>query len=267
MTTKLPTIGRTALAWLMGGSVALVFGLLHIAGLLAPLERMAYDARFRALARPDLASSEVVVVALDNPSFESAEMREDYGRWPWRRQLYAQVLYYLRQAGARAVAIDITFAGADAHSGDDRMLASQLGAKADTVLAFSFTELSDAGAVHDPALDRNVWKVENEACGPKREYTGLDLPLVELSDKARGMGSTTAFRDPDSVLRHSTLPFRYGGRYYPSLALALTGPGPDRAADRQASYRCATPLRAGSVVLGGREIPLDVSGGFLVYWY
>jgi len=267
MTLKLPTIGRTALAALMGGSVALVFGLLHIAGLLAPLERMAYDARFRALDRPDLASSEVVVIALDNPSFESTEMREDYGRWPWRRQLYAQVLYYLRQAGARAVAIDITFAGPDAHPGDDPLLASQLGAKADTVLAFSFTELSGATAVRDATLERNAWKVENPACGPARDYTGLDLPLAELSEKARGLGSTTAFRDPDSVLRHSTLLFRYGGGYYPSLALALTGPGPERAGDRHATYRCATPFRAGSVELGGKEIPLDVTGGVLVYWY
>jgi adenylate cyclase len=267
MTLKIAAMGRTALAALMGGSVALLFGLLHLAGLLAPLERMAYDVRFRALARPELASRDVVVIALDNPSFESADMREEYGRWPWRRQLYAQALYYLRQAGARAVAVDITFAGADPHSGDDRLLASQLGVKSDTVLAFSFTELSGAAAVRDAALDRNEWKVENGACGPQREYTGLDLPLAELSEKARGLGSTTAFRDPDSVLRHAPLLFRYGQGFYPSLALAVTGPGPERAAGRRAAFRCSTPFRSGAAVLGGREIPLDRSGEALVYWY
>src|SRR5690242_6430553 len=138
--SKVPAVGRTALAALMGGGVALLFVVLHLAGLLTPLERMARDARVRALAQPT-ASPQVVVIALDNVSFESPVMREEFGRWPWRRNLYAQVLYYLRAAGARAIAIDITFAGADP-SGDDQVLAAQLAAKPDTVLAFSFTDVS-----------------------------------------------------------------------------------------------------------------------------
>ena len=67
-------------------------------------------------------------------------MRENYGRWPWRRSLYALLLSYLHEANARAIGIDVTFAGADAHEGDDELFAHYLGQKANTVLALSFTD-------------------------------------------------------------------------------------------------------------------------------
>ena len=260
MASKVPAVGRTALAALMGGGVALLFGALHATGLLMPLERVARDVRVRALAQPT-ASPQVVIVALDNPSFESPVMQEQYGRWPWRRMLYAQVLYYLHKAGARAIAIDITFTGPDPQ-GDDHWLVDQLAEKPDTVLAFSFTETSYTGAARDPALAPNEWKVENAACGPALDYTGLDLPLADLSQKARGLGSTTIARDPDGVLRRAPLLFRYGQAWYPALALAMAGPP-----ERRAAFRCGNALHAGSLELGGKEIPLAASGDLLVYWY
>ncbi len=252
---------RTAFALLLGGVVSAVFCLLHVSGALRAVENVAYDQRFRWLARPELASKDVVIIALDNSSFESSAMLDNFGRWPWRRNLYARLLWYLRQAPARAIGIDVLFAGASQNEDDDQQFAAQLAEKPDTVIAFSLSHSLGSTDPERPELRPNAWPVDNAACGVTIEYTGLDLPLARLSQKARALGCVSVERDVDGHLRQAPLLFRYKGAYYPSFSLALTAPllqpGPPRA-----SFECDRRVR-----VAGREIPLDAGGNALVYWY
>ena len=296
---KIQELHPTAFAALLGGAVAVLFCVLHLTGALMPLERTAYDWRFRRLARPELASKDVVIIALDNASFEARAMRENYGRWPWRRSLYALLLSYLHEANARAIGIDVTFAGADPHPGDDELFAHYLGQKANTVLALSFTDSPGAVEPEDSDLQPNQWSVENEACGPDRQYTGLDIALSKLNQKARALGSTTVERDPDGFLRRAPLLFRYQGAAYPAFALAVAAPllGPEtgsatsfetgsekgsetvsqtnsekgsaagESSHRSAEFRCGNLLTAGSLSIGDLEIPVTADGDAMVYWY
>ncbi len=262
---KIQELHRTAFAALMGGAVALLVCALHLAGALQPLENIAYDLRFRRLARPELASRDVVIIALDNASFESPEMREYFGRWPWRRLLYAGLLYYLRQAPARAIGIDVTFAGRDSNQGDDDKFAAQLAQRPDSVLAFSLVDSPGREKVEEAELPTDRWSVSNAGCGSRALYGGIDLPLDSLSRKARGLGSTTVEPDSDGVLRQAPLLFRYRQHYYPAFALALAGP--QLAWERRVEYRCGSLLRPPSLRLGGRSFPLTAKGNLAVYWY
>ncbi len=269
---KIQELHPTAFAAMLGGAVAVLFCVLRLTDALMPLERTAYDWRFRQLARPELASKDVVIIALDNVSFESPEMLKNFGRWPWRRRLYPQLLWYLRQAQARAIAIDVTFAGADAHEGDDELFAQFLGERDDTVLAFSFTRLQNTEAAKHPDLQPNEWSVANAACGPAMEYTGLEISLTKLNQKARGLGCITVRPDADGVLRRASLLFRYGDAHYPALALAVAAPfldsPPNPLHDRRAEFLCGGPLRSGKLRLGTLEIPVEQPNGkALVYWY
>ena len=268
---KFQELHPTAFAALLGGAVAVLFCLLHLTGTLMPLERTAYDWRFRQLARPELANKDVVIIALDNASFESPAMLENYGRWPWRRGLYALLVYYLHEANARAIGIDVTFAGADPHEGDDEMFAKFLGQRANTVLAFSFTHSPGAGGPQHPDLEPNQWRVENDACGPDRQYTGLEIALTDLNQKARALGSATVERDPDGFLRHAPLLFRYGGAAYPSFALAVAAPFLGSAGNptqqQHAEFRCGSLFTAGSLNMGNLQIPVTGDGNAVVYWY
>lgn len=223
---RLPPIYTGAI---MGLVVGALFCVLHVTNAIRPIEQVAYDARFRLLARPELASPEVVVIGLDNASFEMPEMLESFGRWPWRRKLYAELLWYLRQAPARAIGIDITFAGHDADAESDQLFQEQLAEKKDTVLAFSLNRagIEWTGAAqsgNDPALKQSAWNVENAGCGPGSEYPGIEAPLPELSAAARALGCIASERDSDGAWRRATLLYRYRGRDYPSLALALAAP-------------------------------------------
>lgn len=278
---KIQELHRTTFAALMGGAVALLFCVLHLAGALRLLEYTAYDLRFRWLARPELASKEVVVIDLDDVSFEHPTMLENFGRWPWRRRLYAQLLWYLRQAPARAIGIDLTFQGRDEHKeiegfSDDQVFAEQLGEKPDTVLAFALTLGKNyylEGAVPEyPELRPNTWQVKNPECGPANEYPGVAISLRELNQKARGLGCITMETDDDGVVRGAPLLSRYAGAYYPSLALALAAPwlapSTKTPEDRRAEFVCGSPFHPRALLVGPREIPLERSTGHaLLYWY
>jgi adenylate cyclase len=72
-------------------------------------------------------AKDIVIVAIDQPSFE------EFGQWPWRRDLHARLIEQLRAAGAKAIVLDIVFAEPGAFPGADVALAEAMGP--DVVLA------------------------------------------------------------------------------------------------------------------------------------
>jgi adenylate cyclase len=75
--------------------------------------------------------SDVVVVAIDDKSFEELNVR-----WPFRRTLHAQVIRNLTRAGAKVIAYDVQFTEADAdHPGDDDKLIEAVRAQPLSVMA------------------------------------------------------------------------------------------------------------------------------------
>jgi adenylate cyclase len=72
-------------------------------------------------------AKDIVIVAIDEPSFE------EFGQWPWRRDLHARLVEQLRAAGAKAIVLDLVFAEPGAFPDADRALADAMGP--DVVLA------------------------------------------------------------------------------------------------------------------------------------
>jgi adenylate cyclase len=112
--------------------------------------------------------------------------------------------------------------------------------------------------------------VENAGCVPGGEYTGIEAPLPELSAAARALGSIRSETDSDGTWRRAPLLYRYRGRYYPSLALALAAPflhAPGAPAGGGDSPAARFDCR-GALYLGNQRIPLvPGSSTALIYWY
>jgi adenylate cyclase len=71
---------------------------------------------------PAVADDSPVIVAVDEPSFAELGLQ-----WPWPRSLHAALVLALRQAGAKAIGLDIIFAEASAAPAADHALAQALG--------------------------------------------------------------------------------------------------------------------------------------------
>jgi eukaryotic-like serine/threonine-protein kinase len=81
--------------WFLGLIVALVLFLASGSDLVQSLERLAYDWGVRASSH--VPSPRVAVIAIDDQSIANI------GRWPWSREIHAQMIVKLKQAGAKVV--------------------------------------------------------------------------------------------------------------------------------------------------------------------
>ncbi len=159
------------------------------------------------------------------------------GRWPWPRNRYAELLYYLKEGGAGTIAFDMFFDLPDVeHINND--------------VTFS-DAASDVGTVIFP-----VWSPTTNLFRSRPRdgvYKGrLSKNIDIIADSAKGIGHLNVFYDSDGVARRT--PVQIAGtnsneRFIPlSLAIFLEQMGIDQKME----------LNPGnSLKVGNLHIPLD----------
>jgi adenylate cyclase len=200
---------------------------------IARLRLSIFDAYQRATRAID-AADRVTIVQIDNESLERV------GQWPWPRTQLAQMIDRLREAGARAIALDLVLAEPDRlsiktvasllegspdlarileqigklPSNDDR-LATAI-EKAPTVLGF----------VADNGLPRQIAAAKSKLAfagdDPKLfapAFPGATTSLPILTQRAAGIGSVNWLPTSDLIVRRVPLLVSVGSALYPSLAL------------------------------------------------
>ncbi|MBC7185021.1 MAG: CHASE2 domain-containing protein, partial [Marinobacter sp.] len=180
--------------WTLGLILLALLLLIQITALPQRLDYWLYDRVITA--NPVQASDDVVLVTIDELSLNRL------GRWPWPRNLHAELIAKLDQAGAETIVFDILFAEP---SPDDDELAEQM---------------HDHGNVILPAY----------LSPPTSQYLlSEQLPVGPLASAAAGLGHAHVELDSDGVARGLYLYNGLGERLWPSLSLAATGEGPQRA--------------------------------------
>ena len=233
--------------WLaLPGALAL-WALLSVTGVQPRLDRVLADALIRAAAPPARPAGSVVV-DIDDASLRA--LRAPLGEWPYSREVYALMLDYLRQAGARLVVIDIVLAGP--RDGNAR-LAQALRQAPPVVLAAAGLAAGQRAAVElaptTPAEEAALQRVGGAPAGIP--WAGLTAPADTLLDAltARGsLGVISVALDDDGVLRRLPLLHQVQGRALPGLALAAR-----LRADGTPGWR----LEGDALIAGARRWPVD----------
>lgn len=167
-----------------------------------------------------LRSDDVVVIALDAPSFQNVSQP-----WPWPRRLYAQMLESIQAAGARAIVFDIVF---DQTTPDDEAFAEAIRRSGNVFLA-SERAITDT---------------------PYGKLESLSLPADPLLAAARGVGVASVHPDADGRLRRmpqagDSLAFVIAGALGDEAAPpASNAPAFIRYADRDAGTRTVSFYQA-----------------------
>jgi adenylate cyclase len=214
--------------------------------------------------RPAPPSADIVIVDVDERSLATV------GQWPWRRDIVGQLISRLRDAGAAAIALDVIFAepdrsvdGGRSDRTSDAVLAETL-AKGRVVLGYAVTFDSVPLAARSCALKPIGVAVlrppEDPAIEPYFHSTGVVCNLPILGSAAAASGFLNAAPDADGILRRAPLLAEYGGRVYPSLALAtfmLTR------GVRDVALR-VTNVNAATLEVDDRQIPLDGRSNLLL---
>ncbi|MGA9524903.1 MAG: adenylate/guanylate cyclase domain-containing protein [Myxococcaceae bacterium] len=94
--------------------------------LMVEVEDTVYDRALKKYARRDGVSDQVVVLAFDDHTLntiahEKEDFRLAYGRWPYSRNIHADLLAHLKSEGARAVVFDLVMDTPNDDDGDAAM--------------------------------------------------------------------------------------------------------------------------------------------------
>ena len=141
---------------------------------------------------------EVLVVDIDDASLRA--LRPLLGDWPYRRDVYALLLDYLRESGARLVVFDIVFSGA---RDGDAEFARALAARPDFVLAAAALQQP---VESDPADQEQLQQIARASRDgqPGKLWSALTLPhaaLLGTHAVPGAVGIVTTPLDADGVLR------------------------------------------------------------------
>lgn len=203
------------------------------------LENLAYDFQVRKNHKPLGKDASVSIVDIDDKSLEA------YGRWPWPRNLLADLVTKLYQAGATIVALDMTFPdveenmildvekeikkGPEDHASViaelqkvkpifdyDEKFAKSL-TLGDSILGFVFSGQGEVEGVLPPPILTLSPELQKELLIPDEMVYVGNIPVLQKA--AKNGGFINASKDPDGVLRFTNLLIRRGEDLYASLNL------------------------------------------------
>ena len=201
-----------ALAWVPLGALLAVLLLAA-----SPWEARWQDSLDDAMMRwllPPVPLDSVLVLDIDESSLQ--HLKPHLGGWPYRRDVYALVIDYLRDAGVQAVAIDIVLA--DAREGDAALRRSLQASGAPVVLAAAAWRLPEAADAGTRAPVRSA-VLALPAHAPATHWPALVGPTEALAAGRVGMISTPL--DTDGVLRRLPLLNEAAGQRVAALPVAL----------------------------------------------
>lgn len=220
------------------------------------LEENLYDARFKARG-PLPTEDKVVIAAIDEKSL----LR--FGRFPWNRDRYVELLKKLIGNGAEIIIFDIIFSEPEQN---DALFAAAIKDASNVILPLFFKfddDMSSKGS--ESIVDSALSSVNNPGLFekyPPYVARGVNAPVPELTKEAMGLGHINMFPDSDGTLRWENLVIAQNGYLYPSIALqgaaSLLGVPKDKVVINVSE----------GVQLGGkRNIPTDKRGRILINYY
>ena len=136
---------------------------------------------------------------------------EKHGQWPWKRDVLADTIWKLREAGAGIIVLPILFSEEDRLGGDVALAEAIVGNG--VVIAQVGTTQTNKNAV-----PRGVAKI-GDPMPWLFEWDGMLGPIPILGDNADGVGVLNTAPEIDGVVRRLPLIMRVGDETYPSMAI------------------------------------------------
>lgn len=207
----------------------------------------------------------MIIAAIDDASVATL------GRWPWPRKKIAELIDNLSQAGAKIIAVDLTFLPTESErlSGNDRVLGEAIQRAGNVVLPFYFTlgESKEEGKKAEllPPVSSSAFLLFDDP----RKFSDFPPPsaekifasVPEISRAARAMGHINVLPDPDGKVRWEPLIIHFDGQYYPSFSTQV-------AASAMGLTRGDVRVNVGrSIHLGKINIPTNSQGRVLIRYY
>jgi len=194
--------------WTIAFVTAVVMILIHYGdGTLVQTARLKQFDLLQTSDQP-LLSQDIAVVTIDETAIEK------YGQWPWKRDVLADIVWRLREAGAGIIVIPIIMSESDRLGGDMTLAEALVGNG--VVIAQTGT----TSGVNRNAVPRGVAKI-GDPLPFMFEWPGMLGPIPLLGENADGVGVLNTNPEIDGVVRRVPLLVRVQDETYPALAVEV----------------------------------------------
>ena len=153
-------------------------------------------------------SRDIAIVEIDERAIEQ------YGQWPWKRTVIADLIWKLREAGAGVIILPVLFSEQD-RLGGDMDLAEAL---VQNGVIIAQTGTSQETSQIKNAVPRGVAKI-GDPLPWLFEWNGMLGPIELLGLNADGVGVISTVPEIDGVVRRLPLLMKIGEEVYPSIAM------------------------------------------------
>jgi len=152
-------------------------------------------------------SQDVAVVTIDESAIEK------YGQWPWKRDVLADIIWKLREAGAGIIVMPIIMSEPDRLGGDIELAEA---------LAGNGVVIAQTGSTqaNRNSVPRGIAKI-GDPLPYMIEWPGMLGPIPLLGDNADGVGVLNTNPEIDGVVRRVPLLMRVEDDTYPALAVEV----------------------------------------------
>ena len=152
-------------------------------------------------------SRDIAIVEIDEHAIEK------YGQWPWKRDVLADIIWKLREAGAGIIVLPILFSEYDRLGGDQELLEAINGNGVVIAQNGSFS-------ANRNGVPRGVAKI-GDPLPFLFEWQGMLGPIAEFGEYADGVGVLNTVPEIDGVVRRLPMLMRIGEDVYPALAIEV----------------------------------------------
>ena len=222
----------------VGLIMASVISCAYYLDLFTQYEWNVYDSVHRWHRADSRLPDNIKIILIDDASLQY--MDPVVGRWPWPRNIHADIVDYISKGNPKAIIFDILFVEqqqqrtgqTELSEFDQRLAIASL--EADRVihaLQFNKNREDESGQPANKALPASI--TNNFSVSPNTIYDDIYTlpinfrkpntylsPIDALTQTAKGLGVVSAYSDTDGVLRRSPLLLDYQGRFYPALSIA-----------------------------------------------
>ena len=202
LTLKLKTLGIAAAGFILSWiALGLLFKLPFLHGFYETVESFIYYQIFTSTAEP---SAHLIIIDEEETEYD--------------RRTYAELMAGLDRLGAKAIALDVLFAGAKDSAQDAALVAAMQSASGKVILAVEFIDRDN----HAIIPDRFHLKVPGEPSpeGFIEGVYGAQLPFGDLLEVTKSLGHVTQAADVTRrAQEYFPLLIHYNDRLYPALPL------------------------------------------------
>ena len=181
-------------------------------------ENITWDLRVKALQDPQEHDKNIKLILIDQSALDWGE--KNYGlSWPWPREMYAKIVDYCRDHGAKAVIFDILFQEPSLYGlvDDNRFIASI--AQANSVGALVLSQ-KQGDSTHWPStMEKTLYPILSKEMSLDGFRFG-SFPVEPISGAFKRTGFVNSFPERDGVIRRTNLISLFDRRIVPALSYA-----------------------------------------------